>query len=215
MKIIGLAGAAGSGKDTSFGMMRDWAGGRSIALRRDAFADRLKKSAAACFGVTAQDPIEFCDGLKQPGVFVSIQQLEYSDKPPRDVGVRVSGRQFLQNYGTEAHRSVFDPDFWVKALFSAYDGKMAHLLPDVLVLTDVRFPNEANAIHARKGEVWRVERPLANSDNGGLDGHVSEKPLPEGMIDRFIMNDGSLHDLELEVRRTCLDAQLTEAVPYA
>jgi len=46
-------------------------------------------------------------------------------------------------------------DTWVNRLFSTCDRSDC----DVLVITDVRFENEVDAIHKRGGHVFKVERP--------------------------------------------------------
>lgn len=204
MKIIGLSGRAAAGKDTVFEFIREWGEDQGqmkaeneIAVARDAFADRLKRSAAHAFGVF-NDEIDFCDRLKQRESSVYVAMAEGST-------IRVSGREFLQFYGTEAHRDVFGHDFWIEALFDFQDAPAAYASgrgqPDVLVITDCRFPNEAQAVRVRGGEVWEVRRP----DHDGGDGiaHVSTSRLPSDLVDACICNDQGLDWLRVETRRMC------------
>jgi hypothetical protein len=85
-------------------------------------------------------------------------------------------RQLLQQVGTDAMRNVIHPNVWVNALFADYIGKdystcscvdtnpdrnCQHL--DVTeypnwIITDTRFPNEAEAIKRRGGLLIRVNR---------------------------------------------------------
>jgi hypothetical protein len=60
---------------------------------------------------------------------------------------------------------------------------------DVAVITDVRYPNEAERVQALGGCVIEVTRPGLNSD-----GHASETPLPRELVDLVIENDGTLED---------------------
>lgn len=74
-------------------------------------------------------------------------------------------RRLLQLVGTEAGRDILHPNLWVNALFTDF-----HLIPDNYygkqpnwIITDVRFPNEVEAIEDRGGIVLRVNRNLRPS----------------------------------------------------
>lgn len=196
MKIIGLTGAMGSGKDTAADFIKAWCESHGFAYEREAFADRLKISAAAAFGIPRHEAVEFCNWLKQPGVFVTAQTLEGNRKYKDTHGKRVTGRQFLQFYGTEGHRDVFARDFWTDVM-DVRLGEMAGIV-DVVALTDCRFPNEAEFVHKHGGEVWLIERPGAVGDQ-----HVSEAGLPVECVDRIIANAGDLEDFKAMVEMTC------------
>jgi len=169
-----------------------WCEENDLSAVRMAFGDLLKESAAACFGIPANEAIEWCDWLKRPGVFVTAQRKEGADDL---VERRVSGRQFLQFYGTEAHRDVFGDHFWADAVDRAtYD-----LEADVVFLTDVRFDNEANLVHRHGGEVWEVVRPGLSA----VEAHASEGGVPEGAIEFQIVNDGGLEDLRSLICSVC------------
>ena len=95
----------------------------------------------------------------------------------------------LQWYGTEIARKQ-DPDTWVKAL----DARIKKEIPEVAVITDVRFSNEAEYIKKAAGYLVKVVR--LNSDgtqwiDPGRDAkHPSETAL----------NDYQGWDFELEVQ---------------
>lgn len=186
MKIIGLAGKAGAGKDTAAGYILEWAAHHGLSAKRDGFADRLKQSAAASFGAPG-DPVEFCNELKQPGVSIIVIGQ------PRQLGgaaptlLRTTGRKFLQDFGTEGHRDVFGSQFWVDALFDSYDGEF--IRPDLLVITDCRFSNEIDAVHARGGKVWEIQG-RATED---IPTHVSETEVLK--TDLTLDNGGELGQL--------------------
>lgn len=205
MKIIGLTGAAGAGKDTVCGFALEWCEEHGLKAERLAFADPLKVSAAACFGMSRAKALEFCNWMKQPGVFVTVERLEGEGDLPVSVaeasGVRgktVTGRQFLQLYGTEAHRDVFGSEFWVEVT----ERKLAERAGtdvDVVFLTDPRFPNEAKMIHKHGGEIWEVVRPGQSK----VEAHASEAGLPEGAIEFQIHNSSNLDALRVLVRSVC------------
>jgi hypothetical protein len=102
----------------------------------------------------------------------------------RAPGVRV----LLQRFGSDVGREMFGEDFWVEQAFRG-------LSDESYVFTDVRFPNEADAIRGRGGVVWNVVRPGV----GVANGHVSECALDGFVFDATVVNDGSLEDLEREV----------------
>jgi hypothetical protein len=183
--LIGLHGKAKHGKDTSCNLLREYVAALDpgLATRRGTFADRLKLSAAAALGFkgTVEEAVAFCERLKQPEV--GIQVIEYGEIISRTL----TGREYLQYYGTEAHRDVFDQGFWVKAVMDAYRSE------ELLIITDVRFPNEADAIRTRGGEVWHIIRP--ELEEIAESAHASEQVLPPELIDRTIYNDHTLEVL--------------------
>lgn len=74
-----------------------------------------------------------------------------------------------------------------------------------VVITDVRFKNEMQAIRQQGGQLWRVKRPGA-----GLDGSASLHPseaeqmsIPDSWFDAVIDNSGTLDDLRVTVQALC------------
>jgi len=97
-----------------------------------------------------------------------------------------AGRVLLQNLGVSI-RTHLHRDAWIWPVLLD--------LPPRLVITDVRYPNEAEAVKAAGGCVIRVERPSV----GPVNAHLSEVALDEWSFDGTIVNDGSLADLEATV----------------
>lgn len=203
--LIGLNGKKGSGKNTVGEFIKDWVQedlGTEAQLQ--GFADRLKLSFARIFvpDCTLEEALLFCDTIKNQG---SIKHdTIFKDNGLFDrFGKRnvISGREALQNYGTEAHRQVFGDSFWVDQILprgggdhgehirwsSKWDDDITHA-----IITDVRFPNEAERIRELGGKVYEVVRP---SLDGPEDTHASETPLPRQLVDAQIINDGTLEDL--------------------
>lgn len=175
--VIGIAGRRGSGKDAVCTILKEMDG---YKVERRAFADPLKVSAARALGFSGptEDCLTFCNNLKESGIItVTDESHDY----------HLTGREYLQWYGTEAHRDVFGTDFWVDmTLPEDYNPE-----EKIVVITDVRFENEATRVLNNGGVMWEIHRPSL----GEADAHVSEKPLPSHLIDRVIVNDGSLKDL--------------------
>lgn len=100
----------------------------------------------------------------------------------------MSPRQIYQTVGHDIFRS-YDPAFWLNHLIRRVDP-----LPANLVITDVRYCNEADWILAQGGEVWRIV-----SDRAIHYEHPSEHTLDDYEFNRNITNNGSLDLLGITV----------------
>lgn len=82
----------------------------------------------------------------------------------------------LQWVGTDIMRKL-DPDYWIKQV----DIMMKAHSPDVAVISDVRFPNEAEYVKSKGGILVRVVRTNTDGsqyfDPGRDPKHVSETAL--------------------------------------
>ena len=78
-------------------------------------------------------------------------------------------RQLLQEIGTEAMRNEIHPDIWVNALFNEYipkeTGRKGSLFYPHWIITDLRFPNELQAVKDREGITIRVNRKIKKTSN--------------------------------------------------
>lgn len=163
--LIGLTGRAGAGKDTVAAMFRTMYPYDIVENRK--FAGKLYASAAAALGVSVED----LEHWKRSGAVVG-----FTTPGGLQLSEPLSAREYLQRYGTEAHRDIFDTDFWVEQTDLSHDGR-------IVLVTDVRFPNEAEAIKRAGGHVVLVEGP-----GDDVPAHTSEDPLPESVIDAVIDN---------------------------
>lgn len=183
--ILGITGRARSGKNTVASYIADQLLPGDVTVR--GFADAVKVSAARALGYQGENPLAWGDELKHA---TTITVTTYGEGPGGTSIVyeerQLSGREYLQWYGTEAHRDLFGADFWTRrALDEPFEGR-------VLVLPDLRFDDEARAVRALGGEVWRVERPgepIADS------GHSSEAGVSDDLVTRVIPNAGGFADL--------------------
>lgn len=101
------------------------------------------------------------------------------------------GRHLLQVLGVSV-REILGEDTWIRVI----ENQIEACDPESrFTITDVRFPNEAEMICDRGGEIWLVRRPGYDGD-----GHVSERFADEVWADVVIENDGTLEDLEQKVR---------------
>lgn len=197
MKIVGFCGKMGAGKDTAAQFAIEWCRRQGLNAERMAFADPLKRSAAAALGYEQNGPeeptpVDICNRLKQSDVKIVVYTGYGSERY-----AELTGREYLQRYGTEAHRDVFGPNFWVDVT----ERKLAEMsgAVDVVFLTDPRFGSEAKMIRHHEGEIWEVVRP----DLESTDTHSSEAGLPDGAIEFQIINAGDLTDLQNLVESVC------------
>jgi hypothetical protein len=120
--IVGMCGAAGSGKDTAAKPLMQYAG-----FSKASFAKPLK------------DTLDYLFRWES-----NWDDLEWKETP----NVNAFGhtpRFIAQSFGTDWGRNMISPEIWVTLALAALPAEGNH------VFTDVRFPNEAAAIRAAGG----------------------------------------------------------------
>jgi len=141
--VIGLTGAAGSGKDTAADALREHH--RFIKL---SFAEPVYEM----MSIVTLTPVEVL--------------RDRSTKEAVITKMGVSPRKLGQTLGTEWGRNMINQNIWVDHLDARlHDIELRTGLVG-LVISDVRFQNEVDYVHSLGGEVWRIERtdnPHANS----------------------------------------------------
>lgn len=188
--IIGLTGKRLSGKDTAGKYLVE-----NHGFERIAFADKLKEGVAALFDITAS---QVNDMKTENNVFVAIGYKNRPIHPETEQpsamwspSVEYTWIEFLQRFGTEMGRKVWGWDFWVDMALPPHQNTRRNI-----VVTDVRFENEAKRIVDLGGVIIRLTRPLVDERH---DGHESEFGIPDGLVTYEIFNDvlGDLYtDLE-------------------
>lgn len=172
--VIGLGYQAQHGKDTVADILHDLYGYEKIA-----FADKLREA------VLALDPWVDC-GDEFGAAPVRVSEALGSMGYEKAKKAYEEYRRSLQRMGTEVGRNVFGENFWVDLAFAhAPEGKL-------LVVSDMRFPNEYDAVLQRGGQVWHVHRPGMNAV---ATTHPSETAIAHLPFDHTLVNDGSLKDL--------------------
>jgi len=192
MRVIGFSGKAGAGKTTA------------AQIREDLFDLGRSKSRI----------ISFADPLKQMvRTFWSLPYwMVYGDKQKKetiDPFWKVSGRELLQYMGTEMLRYGVCHDIHNKAMERRIE-KIYRLDPDeVIIIDDVRFPNELALIHKLGGIVYNIK--AINQPDSVEKTTVSRRTLSDwqelvefGYEDdfiRFLKNkeNGITHQSETEV----------------
>lgn len=179
MKLIGLIGRARSGKDTVAGYLA-----RRHMFAHIAFADPMKQMLEAAFGDL------FRDGDRE-------KPIDWLGKSPR---------QLMQTLGTEWGRNQVHPELWVMLTEQKVKNAVEFNLP--LVISDVRFYNEANMILKHGGELWFVSRNTSEQVNP----HSSETADWGRWPLKTIENNGSLEELYLKVEEAYQGEEFTRFI---
>ena len=211
--LIGISGKMGSGKDTLSIVLNyladkdapDWIGRweqdvEDFVYKNKKYSEKLKYMVCFLIGCSRSD-------------------LEDRDFKEKELGEEWDGltpRKLLQLLGTEACRQIIHPNIWVNALFADYvcddcgqkecptdeedTGQIIHRSFPNWIITDVRFPNEAQAIKDRGGILIRINRPqLIERDFE----HLSETALDDYDGFDYVIenNSNSVADLVKQVKQ--------------
>ena len=155
--IIGLHGEAGSGKDFA-----------ADYLCSKSWYDKTS------FAKPIYDMIN-CLG------FDASSSMDREEKESSDNFLGVSLRRMLQTLGTEWGRDLINKDIWIKVA--------EHNISEFsnVIITDVRFDNEAEMVIKKNGIVINIISP--NNPNSTKQKHVSEVKIKDEYIYTVIEND--------------------------
>jgi hypothetical protein len=101
-------------------------------------------------------------------------------------------RRFMQLLGNEIGRAK-DPDFWIKHLDKKIEGKYKD---KKIVISDLRYKNEAQWGLSKSGELWLIRRPDATIEANPE--HISEHDLEDWKIWHHIIENDSTLDVLYE-----------------
>jgi hypothetical protein len=169
-KLVGFGCRAQVGKDTAA-----WATG----FTRLAFADNVRVLASVIdpyvtdFGLRLSDAVE---RLGWEGAKLEINEV----------------RRLLQELGGGS-REMLDSSIWIRPTMQ-FAGELM-LEGHSVAISDVRYPNEVEAIRSKGGIVVRIDRP----DVPRLD-HPTECALDDYDFDHVIDNSGTVEELRAAVR---------------
>ena len=165
--IIAFGHKAQTGKDTAGEYLVERYG-----FKRIAFADRLKEMCSLLTGIPFEE-------------FFGEAKHTYNER------WGMTHREMAQKMGTEAIRNGFHEDAWAIAALSNLDPNKDY------VVTDMRFPNEAEEVRRQGGVLIRIDRDTTGYEIDRT--HPSETSLDDfDDWDLIIKNDGSLkqyHDV--------------------
>lgn len=187
--LIGVMGRKRAGKDSVAQALMANGG-----YHRFAFADPLKEMA---YNV---DPYVFvgADPSIVDGERLWIRLSDLIEKVGwEEAKDNADVRRFLQRLGKEGVRDVLGEDTWVDKTLNDYVIPALNVGTSIVV-PDVRFLNEVQAIRRLGGDIWRVDRPDLPPDK---DMHASEQAWRRVKPDVVITNDGTMLDLYNQVKR--------------
>ena len=173
--MVGICGYARSGKDTLASKMVE-----RLGYERRAFGDIMREILFAVNPIIIGSP---SDGYYHPMRLANIVRMRGWELTKQIPEVR----ELMQRLGTEAGRSILGENIWVDALFR-------EPLSAPLVVSDVRFQNEADAIRERGGIIVRVVRNGVNATNGHSSEHtkieydfcINNDSTPDALYESFL-----------------------------
>jgi hypothetical protein len=168
MKIIGITGRARSGKDTLAGYLVDNHGFAKITLA---------------------GPIR-----RFIGELTGLSEAELTDGPLKEAPLAwlggVSPRRMMQTLGTEWGRNMIADELWLLVAQREIEKAKRNGMAGV-VISDVRFDNEAEFVKALGGHVFEISRGAAPA----VGAHVSEAGVSDHLVDDGFSNNGPKHEL--------------------
>ena len=185
--LIGLTGAAGSGKSTA----ANWILRNHGTANAAAFAGPLKAMTREMLRMVLPKGHD-------PDATAYVSDPVLKEQPIPFLG-DMTARRLMQTLGTEWGRNALHPDFWVWIAATKVERqigstfKKSDKVPIKIVFDDVRFANEAAMIRAYGGVVVRIVRP-SHDKPPEIKAHESESMAFDADID--IINDGTVEDLE-------------------
>jgi len=144
MKIIGLTGLEGSGKDTVADFLVEAHGFHKVS-----FASPMKKALNIMFNWEMEQ----------------WDDREWKERTLKELGK--SPRQLAQTLGTEWGRELVNPRLWL--LVAAKEIKRHQKV----VISDVRYDEEAEYVRAIGGRIFMIDRPGTVKLNHKSSGELS------------------------------------------
>lgn len=151
--LLGLLGRAGAGKTTVANHLEaEW------AFEAIGFADPILAMVLTLFHEAGVD-----------SAWATERVLK--DQPTCELGV--SYRRLAQTLGTDWGRRLMGHDFWLQV--AAHKLRVARLHHGNVVVSDVRFPNEAQWVLDEGGVLVRITRPGLPPLPDDGSSHISER----------------------------------------
>jgi hypothetical protein len=239
--IIGINGKIGSGKDTIGKIIQYLTYPHDINIQT-----YLEKEVNGQFEIKPSvhtipnfEIKKFAGKLKQIASLltgVSVEKFEDQDFKQKHMGFQwqMTYREFLQKLGTDALRDGLHTDVWVNALFADYKPESTgyrYLYPQ-WIITDMRFPNELEAVEERDGitirvvrnpiivitldgekltldyNEWLEQKQFYENQGWQFTEHPSETALDDAKFDYEIINDGTIEDLVEKVREILIKEEI-------
>jgi len=199
--LLGLAGRAGAGKDTVADVLC-----QGHQFYRFAFADPVRAEIISAFGV---DMSVFDVSTKEHKIdALAIARCTDPDfrRVAGKLGISMtdarSPREIMRWWGTE-YRRFQNPHYWTnRAGETLYDAIRRGFRR--IVITDLRFRNEAAFVRYHGGKVWEIQRATAEVLPAT---HVSEQEITALEPDRVIENNKTMTALATAVMKAYRESE--------
>lgn len=177
-RIIGITGKKGHGKNTVGDLVKLFLGKGPDDTVLLSYAQPLKNAVSILFCL----PDKYMHDQK----FKEVPLKQWDNK---------TSRELLQWLGTDVLRNQFSKDIFIQNMEQRIEKYQQ--LSQNIVITDVRFNNEAKLIHKLGGVVVHVD--ARNRLGRSNDDHETEKGIDSKLIDLTIYNNSDKENLEMEV----------------
>lgn len=209
-QLVGVSGYKGSGKDAAVrGLVEN-------GWHQLAFADRIKDFAYLLKGVWVQVTENVLPSHPEGGFYSYQYVIDEIGMDEAKVKV-LDVRRLLQTLGTDAGRKVIGDSIWVAPVME--EAQKLRSRGVGVVITDVRYPNEVDAIRGVGGVIGRVFRgskPSSKKPSSkkviessskvspelvlpaplDVDTHISESSTKFLEYDFYVSNDGTIKELQ-------------------
>lgn len=176
--ILGLLGPAGSGKTTVASYLVE-----RYDAKEYTFAHPLKKLVRSAFG------------LPKEAVYGTQDEKEER----REEAHMYSGRELMQRVG-QGVREAWGENFWADSVLR----QIAKEMPPLVVISDVRHVNEAEALLSYGGLAYVIRIENAERNSNADPEHPSESEWRKARYNHLLINEGkSLEDLHGKIDELC------------
>ena len=202
--IILLCGPAGSGKDTSYEILKNhlfsqncnweiskYSFGRAL---KDIVVDLSRLFINANFSADAMDGLAYKEVIHPEYKLYAVG----SDEQPQPLVIRT----LLQQVGTDILRKQLGDDIFAKALITKIDEQFKKPINQIAIVADLRFPNEQQSMieFCNKNGYKCITIYIERNSRINNAAHSSESYYNSLQKDIIIINNGTLHDLSENLR---------------
>jgi len=184
-KLVGLTGRKGSGKDTAAKALLD------KGYQNVKFAGALKDMLRCLLTYQGADE----------ALIERMVEGDLKEEPTTYLQGRTP-RHAMQTLGTEWGRDMIGDNLWV-------DAAMNRAKLGDTVITDVRFPNECQAVKDNGGMVFLI---VPGNHGDSSDMHPSEAMIDELTVDREIVNYIEPNPTDADWSMAALGTKLLRAI---
>lgn len=201
--VIGITGELQHGKGTTADILDLIASEHGLLSSRPFLAEPLKQFLAEQFGVrqpfygTGAEKNTPMAGVYWRDFAPNLIAIAKARNICFDVNASPTGRNLMQLFGTEVIREGWHPKAWLMIARSRCLKDRARGV-NMIIVDDIRFPNEADRSTVPLTHLIRVVNPHKPKPPVA---HASEiQAIDPAHIDATIMNDTTISDLEVKVR---------------